>query len=444
MSVFILLSCEQLIDVEIPSNQIGSEYVFQDLQTAEAAVAALYGMLWENSPLAGDQTGKLWGSYTDDLDYFVASASTGLPDIYQNTLVDSNTQIATYWAKAYQTIYTANTILEGIRNTNALSSAEKNRIRGEILIARSLVFFYLQQIYGDIPFPQTTDYQMNQSLPKTPEEVVLSNIERDLTEAITLLPDEYRHAERIYLNRKAGQLLLAKIYMTQHQWTLAEPLLKEIVTSPLYQYQNDLTKVFIKTGKNILFQLKPKNSGDGTKEAGTYYFANAAPTAYALSTNLVSAFDYSDLRKQNWMTAVQVGQNTWYRASKYKNRTANTTEYSVVFRLGEVYLLLAETSAQLDQPTVAVSYLNFSRLRAGLQPITVPITTEQLLGEILLENRKEFFTEMGHRFIDLKRMNKLNTLKPVKPNWNDFHKRWPLPQKELLLNPILNPQNTGY
>ncbi|MNL56219.1 SusD family protein [compost metagenome] len=67
-----------------------------------------------------------------------------------------------------------------------------------------------------------------------------------------------------------------------------------------------------------------------------------------------------------------------------------------------------------------------------------------MLDEILLESRREFFTEHGHRFFDLKRTGRLNVLIGVKPNWKSYHDLWPLPQKELTLNPNMNPQNTGY
>jgi hypothetical protein len=35
-------------------------------------------------------------------------------------------------------------------------------------------------------------------------------------------------------------------FVTQHQWIKAEPILKEIVASPLYIYENDLSKVLIR------------------------------------------------------------------------------------------------------------------------------------------------------------------------------------------------------
>ncbi|WP_228426441.1 RagB/SusD family nutrient uptake outer membrane protein [Chryseobacterium carnipullorum] len=52
--------------------------------------------------------------------------------------------------------------------------------------------------------------------------------------------------------------------------------------------------------------------------------------------------------------------------------------------------------------------------------------------------------EHGIRFFDLKRWGLLDQLIPVKTNWKSYHAQWPIPQKELLLNPNLNPQNTGY
>lgn len=446
--IFLLLkttiSCEKLVEVEIPNNQITTTQVFEDSQTANAALAGLYAGLWNNSPISGDQVGKLLGSYTDDLDCYAATATNGIFDIYKNQQIDNNPSIYTFWSTAYQQIYVANAIIEGAENSLALSLDEKNRIKGEALLARSVLYFYLQQVFGDIPYPVNTDYQVNQSLGKTTSTAVLTKLENDLMQSIVTLKDEYRNPERIFPNKKVAQLMLAKIYMSEQRWGDAELVLREIVQSPLYQFENNITKVFQKSGTHILWQLKPKNTGDATKEALTYYFVNAAPSNYALSPNLVSSFSGADLRKLNWMTTVSFSGTTWYRTDKYKNRTNNTTEYSILFRLDEVYLLIAETLTQQNRLTEALPYVNATRQRAGLALLTGSVTQATLLDEILLENRKEFFTEMGHRFLDLKRNGRLNTLIPAKSNWKEYHKIWPLPQKELLLNPNLNPQNNGY
>lgn len=435
-------SCEKMLEVETPSNQIGKDKVFADVQTANAALAGLYAGLRDNSPLSGESLGPFLGVYTDDLDSYALTDTNGVLALYHNQQTDTNSTMYSVWSTAYQHVYAANAIIEGVR-ASALPGNEKNRIEGEALLVRSMLLFYLQQVFGPVPYPVTTDYKVNQSLSRVESGEVLSRLETDLSYCAGLLPDQYRDAERVYPNRKAAELMLAKVYMVRHKWGEAEQALKTISGSPLYSFQNDLSKVFQKDSKHIIWQLKPANPGDPVKEAMVYYFSGAAPTGYALSESLVNSFEVGDLRKQLWMAAVTVGGNTWYRADKYKNITINDTEDSIVFRLEEVYLLLAEALAQQNKTGEALQYINPVRQRAGLSALT-SVSKDILLSEILLENRREFFTEMGHRFLDLKRNNRLSDVQAVKPNWKTFHSVWPIPQKDILLNPNLNPQNNGY
>lgn len=437
-------SCEKLVEVDVPNNQVTTKLVFQDAQTANAVMAGLYAGIRDNSILSGDKLGPHLGVYTDDLDSYAQTATNGIFELYQNQQTDTNALIYSNWASTYQQIFVANAILEGVQSSTSLPSSDRNRLRGEALFLRSMMFFYLQQLFGDIPYPITTDYQVNTTLYKIPSGQVLEKLQSDLQESIGLLNDSYNNQERIFANRKTAQLLLAKVYMVQNRWSDAESLLTGIVQSPLYSFENDLSKVFLKSGSHILWQLKPKNPGDATKEATIYYFTGAAPNSYALTANLVAAFSLADQRKQKWMATVTVGANNWYRSDKYKNRSSNTTEYSVIFRLEEAYLLLAEDLAKQNKITQALPYVNATRQRAGIGALNNVISQSALLNEIQLENRREFFTEMGHRFFDLKRTEQLQSLISVKSNWKTYHQLWPLPQKELQLNPNLNPQNSGY
>jgi hypothetical protein len=144
------------------------------------------------------------------------------------------------------------------------------------------------------------------------------------------------------------------------------------------------------------------------------------------------------------ITGVTFNQVNKYRASKYKATSNNSTEYSIVFRLEEVDLLLAESLANQDKMSEAVPLINKTRLRAGLTVLPLTLSKQQTLKEITSENRKEFFAEMGNRFMHLKRRNLLSELISSKPNFKTFHKVWPVPMKELLLNKNLYPQNEGY
>ena len=447
LTALLLSSCEDLVEVDDPTNQLGTTQVFEDASTANAALAGLYAGLRDQSVISGAgyyTVSTLAASFADELDCYL-NDQNGVMDIYRSQPQQTNTYIASAWKTAYQQIYYANAILNGAEHSTALSGADKNQVKGEALFLRSLIYFYLQQLFGDIPYTASLDYQYNRSLSKTGAEAVLEQLALDLTEAVSLLKDEYRDTERIYPNRKAAELLLSRIYLLQGEWELAEQTAEGILQSPLYLFQADINEVFHKTGKHILWQLKPQNSGDATREASFYYFTGAAPNAYALTTDLPGSFADNDLRRQAWMAVVTVGGSSWQRPFKYKNRTngTNTNEYSVVFRLEEVYFILAEALAKQNRENEALPYLDATRQRAGLEKLDA-LSADGFWDELLAEKRREFFCEFGHRFLDLKRLGRLDDLSSLKTNWEDHKSVWPLPQNELLLNPNLHPQNPGY
>ena len=274
---------------------------------------------------------------------------------------------------------------------------------------------------------------------------MLQNLESDIILSVEMLPEQYRSMERIYPNKKVAQLLLIKLKLLQENWVQTENLCKAFLQNNTYSFENNITKVFNKSSPHIIWQLKPKNIGDPVKEYSLYYFVNSAPNAYALQPSTYTFFDNADLRKMNWLTSVTANQQTYYRINKYKNPTgSNTTEYSVIFRLEELYFIIAESLLQQDKTIEALHYINATKIRAGLLPLSSVLTKSQAFEELKAEKRREFFAEMGHRFFDLKRWNLTNNITNVKPNWSFHHKLWPIPSKELILNPNLLPQNEGY
>lgn len=163
--LFSSLACEKLLDVEVPANQIGKDEVFNDVQTANAALAGLYAGLRDKSFVAGNVSGPLLGIYTDDLVSYAVTDTDGTFALYNNQQIDTNISVLTLWSNSYQHIYAANAIIEGVTNSS-FSITDKNRVKGEALLVRSMQLFYLQQLFGDIPYPSNTNYSINQSLPR--------------------------------------------------------------------------------------------------------------------------------------------------------------------------------------------------------------------------------------------------------------------------------------
>lgn len=439
------IGCEELVEVEAPANQLGTPQVYEDVQTARAALDGLYASLRDQSVLAGGNSygmGTLLDTYTDNLDCFY-NDTNGTMDIYENQPMDTNNTIETVWNTAYEQIYYANSLVVGLTNSQAIDTDTKAQLIGETIVLRSLIYYYLAELFGAIPYTTSIDYQYNRQLDKMEEEVLYQQLITDVMEVMDGMAVSYRDTERTYVNRSVASLVLAKLYSTLGDYAATEQWASEVLGNELYSFETNLEEVFHNVGAHILWQMPPQLAGNATPEATFYFFEDAAPHAYALTEDLVSSFSDADMRKQQWMIPVTVGGTTWYRVAKYQNIADNTNEYSIVFRMGEVYLLLAEALVQQGQTTAALPYINAIRTRAGLLPLSNG-SAEELLDVILQESRHEFFTEGGHRFLDLKRMGWLSTLSEVKPNWEDYNERWPLPLNELLLNAHLYPQNTGY
>lgn len=443
LSVF---SCEDALEVKTPINQINAVQVFESVSTADAAMSNLYSELQAYSLLSGGSggAGPLLGTYTDELTSYDIYSSNADLDLYNNVQQASNYSIKSVWSNAYNEIYLTNSIMEGVAKSTAISEADKKRLKGETLFVRSMVIYYLQQIFGDVPFPVTTDYTVNKALAKTSAEEILVKLTADLTDAVSLLNDQYRNSERIYPNRKAAELLLATVLMTRGQHAAAETLLKGIIAAPLYQWQSDVTKTFKKSGSHILWQLKPLFANEATNEANLYYFEDFLPFSYTLTNELADKFSPTDQRRQHWIKTLTIEGVDYYRPDKYRNIGVNPDEYSIVYRLEEAYLLLAEALAHQNKVAEAIPYVNKVKEKAGVALLGTGASRETVINVVLEENAKEFFTERGIRFLSLKRAGRLNDLQPAKPNWQTHHRIWPLPVSELLLNTNLNPQNNGY
>jgi len=443
--VMSILSCDRMLEPDPPTNQISSQEVFDNVATADAVLSNLYAELQYNSFLSGGARGfgTLLGSYTDELDSYLPTSQSAYLEIYNTQILSTNTLIKTMWSNTYKEIYICNAIIEGTTASASIEEEDRKRLIGEAVLIRSLLHLRLAQVFGAVPYVDSTDYVANQIMGKMSVDQIIKKVIGSLEYAENNLTNDYRNTERIYPNRLTALVVLCQAHMLREDWETARQYAQEIISSPLYQLNTDLNSTFKKDGKHIIWQLKPLKGGDATAEAQLYYLAGA-PQNYTLTPELVNTFESTDLRKSAWIKEVVVGNTTYFGNNKYRITASNNTEYSVIFRLEEVYCMMAEILARENKVSASLPYINAVRSRAGLPALSNSLTADQLLAEILTEKRKEFFAEGGLRFFDLKRFGKLSDLQSTKPNWMDFRAIWPLPQSELLLNPNLNPQNQGY
>jgi hypothetical protein len=441
-------SCDSFSETDMPVSELNASEVFEQKNTANAAMTNIYAQMRDNGLLTGKTNGmsRELGLYADELNWY---GSNSLPSVhfFNNTVLPSMVGISNWWSNSYSQIYAANAVLEGVQGSTKLLKKDKDQLTGEALFARGLLHFYLLQLWGAIPYVTTTDYHENTTVGRMPSDVVYAHILEDFKTAETLLSQDYEAEGRVRPNAFVAKAVLARVYLYNGLWAEAANSASAVLNNTgIYVWQNTIDGVFLKGSTETIWQLMPRTATRNTDEGATFIFSSGPPPLVALSSGLISAFETGDLRKSKWTKAISKGTAIWHHAYKYRRSATSTPsqEYSIVLRLAEQYLIRAEARAQQGDLIGAKEDLNKIRNRAGLGNTTA-LTQMDILAAILRERRIEFFTEYGHRFFDLKRSGQLDAiLSGIKPDWNTTESLLPIPETEFNLNPNIKPQNPGY
>ena len=448
--LFTVTSCSKYVDTPLPKNELVSGLVFKDDKTATAAVTGVYGNMYSfNYQFANVLMNYLTAMQADDLYYFASFANY---DVFrENRLLPSSQYVQSMFADIYSYIYQMNACIEGVSGATTLTPAVKNQLLGESYFMRSFFYFYLVNMYGDVPMVTGTDYQVNGQLPRAPRAAVYDTIISNLKTAVQLMGDHYPTTQRNRPDRAVANALLARVYLYTENWQQAEATASQVINNNDYTLLKDLNTVFLANSKEALFQLQPLNvlGGRNTWEGFTSTPATATGTAvFRLHPGLVAAFESGDQRAAKWTDFRTTASGVYYFPYKYKIRTAPSaalTEYSMVMRLAEQYLIRAEARIRQNKRDEGRSDLDAIRERAGLADLPANLDHAALLLAVERERRSELFVEWGHRWFDLKRTKRSDAvLGPLKgANWQSTDTLYPIPTDAISTNQHLT-QNPGY
>jgi hypothetical protein len=118
------------------------------------------------------------------------------------------------------------------------------------------------------------------------------------------------------------------------------------------------------------------------------------------------------------------GLTSNYMFRMYETNTAPVP----IIRNEGLILLRAEANIQLGNFAAAEEDINFIRERSGGLP-PVSLAGENAVDILLAERRYSLLFEGGHRWIDMRRYNRLNTLPKDNPD-HVIHERFPIPVAE--------------
>lgn len=445
-------SCKKFLEPELKT-QVNLKEVFANDNNAKSALVGMYSSIGnQNTPFNGTIT-QTSAFASDELVYAFGDAS--IDQIVSNQIQANNETFLKIWNEIYNTIYQANSIVEGSSASAGMSTSYKNVISGEAKFIRALSHFYLVNLFGDVPLITVTSKDITAFKPRTSKQEVYQQIIADLKDAYNALPSDFSLSDgkRNMANKWAAAALLSRVYLYTGNYAEAEAKASEVISNTaLFELQTNLSDVYLKDNRESILQFE--RFADNTNEGFlfTFYLQVLGFGDHIIQNGLISSFEDGDKRKDNWTLTTASGSIPY----KYKFPATNI-ENNVVLRLAELYLIRAEARAQLAKSgggsfASAQSDINVLRTRAGLSNLTNMVDFESANAAIENERRHELFCEWGHRWLDLNRLPSLSTsgktraddvLGELKPTWTSSASLFPIPTKSIATNPFLK-QNPGY
>ena len=316
------------------------------------------------------------------------------------------------WIESYQGIARANAVLTRIVDVDFGSRQDKDIFIGEALFLRSLFYYNLALLFGNIPMPLTETVSISAQVPAA---TVFTQLITDLTDAASKLPDVHPSTVGGRATKGAAQTLLARVYLTVGNNSAAETALRAIISSGVFQLvpnYEDLwgpaNELNIESIFEVQFQSGLATEGSGYPQA----FAASATQVGGFPVNqrnrptvdMINAYEPGDLRFEASMDTTFFTSERERYVRKYLSVPAGDQDGDnnwIVFRYADVLLMLAEAIGDGGE---AYGLINQLRTRAGLADIDA--NTAGTFEDKLLQERRVELAFENHRWYDLLRFGK--------------------------------------
>ena len=452
--------CNKLVHVPNPINSVTTTEVFSSDATATAAMLGIYSYMISTPAFSNSLTTVYLGESADELiDELPGNEGNDLFLVNNLTALQSSGTVSSFlWQPAYYDIYCANAIIAGIQASKAISSSTANQLIGEAKFIRAFCYFYLVNLFGNIPLNLNIDFNKTVLLSESSQAQVYQQITNDLLDAQNLMISDFSlsNGQPIRANKWAATALLARVYLYRGEWQSADSAATAVINSGLFRLVS-LDSVFLaNSAESILESVPANNYPYATWEGNTFIpYDSILLPAYWLTPQLLDAFETGDQRRISWVdSADPSGLGTYYYYPyKYKVMVGSpgpSTENYTLLRLAEQYLIRAESECEpggQQNLSQAIADVNVIRLRAGLPALSTALTQSLVMAAIQQEWRMEYFAEWGHRWLDLRRWGiSIQTLDTVsyKLGYIDSTQLlYPIPMSEIQTDPNLI-QNQGY
>ena len=438
-------SCSKILDVPSP-NSVEDANVFTSLSGLLNARIGMYSTLQDRNYYGGSFP-LISECYTDN-------GTTGgydvidLNEIADRVVTPTNLYVQNIYIAIYNTIYTANKIINNIDKVPNVPDDQKSNILGEALFVRALGNFDLLRLYGEhwdrtsdfgIVILTTTD-SILASVPRSSVEASYQQIFADINQAISLLNTFDGNQ---YISPAAANALLSRVSLYYKDYPGAIAAATAVIDDNSFSLfpTGEVTKIYTdrQTPESIL-ELSFDLQNQSFYNILTYSRIDAlrSDVNFIASENLNDFFlsRPTDTRgalvdTQNEDASIQPDGRT----QKYRGETTKDNS-GFILRLAEMYLIRAEAAGR----TAGLADLNLLRTNRGLTALTAGnVPDDQSYTNAILDERRAELNFEGARLYDLARTGQVEAVlgSGVQPIM-------PIPQREISATNSAVAQNPGY
>lgn len=408
-----------------------------------------------------------------------------LAQLEQQKQDGNNKNINRDWEQLFGMVAAANSVICNVDSVPdaTLTASERKQWKAEALVLRSMVYFDIVRLWGDVPLvltepPAITAKNIVEVYPlyypkKDSAIAVYRQIVKDLNTALEPGGAPAISSNKFVLSRTVANALLAKVYAEKPLRDYAKVIQycaeveKDVTLVPKYGDLFDMnsgnTDLKNRNTSEAIFEITFAGGGNWLTWMCGIDLATSSSKYdwkkwFTPSRDLIAAFDKAGdtERKNQTIVYASVEWSLHYPAKNYPFMYKYRSKYHSVIklRLADILLLKAEALVAQGNLAQAATIVNTIRTRAKLPNLTSDITSSKTKMEdaVLNERRLELAFE-GQRWFDLVRtgkvyevMNTLNLRDPGRLTMNEVTEDkliMPIPQAQIDKNPSMV-QNPGY
>lgn len=409
----------------------------QAVNGAYAPLQTLYnGYFWSMAEMRSDNT-----SYEYDPNDRSTSV-TFKEEVDEFRELNNNEIIEQFFGLSYTDIGRCNLILLNLPAAK-LDPAAADTIAGQASFLRAFNYFNLVRLYGDVPLVLTDITSISDAFAvakKAPAANIYTQIIADAQDAIKKLPVSYASAgDKGRVTKGTAETMLAEVYMTQHKFDLAIPLLRAVIASNQYQLNANYADNFDITKKNSAESIFEIQYQEGPNGLGSDFVDTFIPWDY-YDTD-ITGFEINNGQVNGWNIPTQDLLNAYEEGDNRRDASVTdftSDEYGIdlpfikkyqsigavqgitandfpVYRYADVYLMLAECLNEqgFAGGGDAFRYLNLVRQRAGLEGKSLGnanpdlnVSNQNAFRDAIAHERQIELAFENHRWFDLLRTGK--------------------------------------